>query len=334
MIERVTEIDSDDDNSSFKSIENSDDEAYHSPNEETPGITTQPTPPQPKRERPPRLGKDPKTASSPTPVEESQSAIPPPPERFPKDEEDSLLAQSNDLKVKANTLFANGSHENALQQYDQALALCPNYLDYPLAILRSNISACNLKLQDWDAAVKAATRGLDCLENLEPLPKPTPKPKTGDDKAAPLPEETGVEEVTPALEAHLAALELSGQTLDAVKKLQTKLLLRRATASTQLATWSALQSASEDYSLLLSPSLRPFLSPTDDRNVVTRFRALGPRLEEARTNEMAEMMGKLKGLGNSLLKPFGLSTSNFQFVKGEGGGYSMNFEQNPKKDDA
>nr|OQO25351.1 hypothetical protein B0A51_09924 [Rachicladosporium sp. CCFEE 5018] len=333
MIERVTELDSDDDAASFKSIENSEDEAYHSPDEESSGIASQPTQPQPKRERPPRLGKDAEPATSPTSVEQSQSAIPPPPERFPKDEEDALLAQSNDLKVKANAIFATGSYENALQQYDQALALCPNYLDYPLAILRSNIAACNLRIKDWDAAVKAASKGLDCLENLEPLPKPPVKPKTGDDKTAPLPEVTEVEEVTPALEARLAALTLSGQTLDAVKKLQTKLLLRRSTASTQLATWSSLQSASEDLSLLLSPSLRPSLSPTDDRSVVTKLRELGPRLDDAKTREMAEMMGKLKGLGNSLLKPFGLSTSNFQFVKGEGGGYSMNFEQNPKKEE-
>ncbi|KAK6429934.1 hypothetical protein LTR95_013915 [Oleoguttula sp. CCFEE 5521] len=321
MIERVTELDSDDDAASFKSIEDSEDEAYHSPDEETTPAPATVTPPQVKRERPPRLGKEPKPEAPKSDADDSSPSVPPPPERFPKDEEDALLAQSNDLKVKANAIFATGSYENALQQYDQALALCPNYLDYPLAILRSNISASNLKLKDWDAAVKAATKGLDCLENLEPLPKAVPRPKAGDDKTAPLPEVTEVEEVTPALEARLAALELSGQTLDAVKKLQTKLLLRRSTASTQVATWSSLQSASEDLSLLLTPSLRPSLSPTDDRAVVTKLRELGPRLDDAKTREMAEMMGKLKGLGNSLLKPFGLSTSNFQFVKGEGGGY-------------
>jgi len=73
----------------------------------------------------------------------------------------------------------------------------------------------------------------------------------------------------------------------------------------------------------------PILSPTDRRQIVEAAQRLGPKLNEAKDNEMAEMMGKLKGLGNSILKPFGMSTENFQFVKDEKtGGYSMNFQQN------
>lgn len=59
------------------------------------------------------------------------------------------------------------------------------------------------------------------------------------------------------------------------------------------------------------------------------LRRLPPRIDETSAREKEEMMGKLKGIGDSVLGFFGLSTDNFQLQKqpGEGGGYSLNFNR-------
>lgn len=142
-----------------------------------------------------------------------------------------------------------------------------------------------------------------------------------------------VSEITDAEETRIttAATTSTTHSLDKIRKLQTKLLLRRAKANTNLSTWTSLQAADEDYKLLLSPPMAPTLTPTDKSTITHAARALAPRLNAAKEKEMAEMMGKLKGLGNSILKPFGLSTENFKFEEQKGGGYAMNFDQNGGK---
>ncbi|KAH9807836.1 TPR repeat [Teratosphaeria destructans] len=260
-------------------------------------------------------------------------------ERFSPEEESSLLAEANTLKGSANQAFGSGNFENAIQTYDRALAICPSYLDYEIAVLRSNIAACCLKLEEWKDAVASAEKGIECLENLEPLPQPEKKQAASkadeaaqkaveqDDQEANL-----VQEVDEKVAERIENLQKSGHTLDEVRKLQVKLLMRRAKARTEVGGWASLQGADEDYRVLLSPTMLPSLSPTDRRQVSEAARKLGPKLNEAKDREMAEMMDKLKGLGNSILKPFGLSTSNFQFQQDpKTGGYSMNFNQNPGK---
>jgi hypothetical protein len=134
-----------------------------------------------------------------------------------------------------------------------------------------------------------------------------------------------VEEVDDDTATKIEALNRSGRSRDDTQKLRAKALLRRAKARQETGGWASLQGADEDYKVLAA---MPNLTPLDRRTVQDALRTLPPRLEEAKQKEMGEMMGKLKQLGNGILKPFGLSTDNFNFVKDEqSGGYSMNFDQ-------
>ncbi|KAG9646159.1 tetratricopeptide repeat protein 1, partial [Aureobasidium melanogenum] len=243
--------------------------------------------------------------------------------RFSPEEEASLLAESNKLKTEANSLFAHGSFEEAVQTYDRALSSCPNYLEYEVAVLHSNIAACHIKSEQWKEAIDSATKSIDSLERIDPLPKQKDPQDAAKAKLRP---QSAVEEIDDETAEKIEALEKSGRTRDDVQKIRVKAFLRRAKARSETGGWAALQGAYEDYTFLAT---LPNLSPLDKRTVQKSMTDIGPKLEDAKSKEMAEMMGKLKGLGNSILKPFGLSTNNFQFVKDEkSGGYSMNFNQN------
>lgn len=90
-----------------------------------------------------------------------------------------------------------------------------------------------------------------------------------------------------------------------------KALTRRAASNEVLDTWSSLTSAQEgksyyerhvftnlcsDYEKLLTLS-----PPSDVGKIRAALNKVKPRAEAAQKREMSEMMGKLKGIGNSIL---------------------------------
>ncbi|KAF7590637.1 hypothetical protein BBP40_002585 [Aspergillus hancockii] len=243
--------------------------------------------------------------------------------RFPADEEAQLLKESNSIKVEANQLFTAACYDQAISCYDRALASCPSYLDYEVAVLRSNMAACYIKLEDWKASVDSATTCLDCLERVIPSDDNTETKKKKDSRSADsVVEISGGDEE--AEKEELKRLQKIDERKNNVLRLRAKALMRRARAKSLLGGWGNLQGAEEDYKLLAGMDNLP---PDDKRVVQKALRELPARINQAKEKEMGEMMGKLKDLGNGFLKPFGLSTDNFKFTQDPNtGGYSMNFQ--------
>ncbi|PNY26413.1 Tetratricopeptide repeat protein 1, partial [Tolypocladium capitatum] len=270
--------------------------------------------------------------------------------RSSPEEEAVVIQEFLSIKAQANALFSSQDYDGALARYGDAVARLPEFFYFQQAVVQSNIAACHLKLEQWKEAIKAATQALDGLAKLEeqePEPVGTDKPAsseresaqdgtserrdgTKDGTKAPekdVEEETisaGASKSAPAPPPSRPAFPVEALKAD-VRRIRTKALLRRARARSEVGGWQNLAGAEEDYRILDG---MPGLGPADMRTVRSQLKALPPRTKAAQEAEMGEMWGKLRHLGDGILKPFGLSTENFQLVKDErSGGYSMNFSQ-------
>lgn len=222
-----------------------------------------------------------------------------------------LLNEANTHKSEANALFNSGSYTDALAKYSDATAVCPNYLDYDLAVLQSNISACHLKLQEWKDAITSATAALDKLDTVErellaaeEAAAAAEKAKQKEDEVEEEIVSSGAANAGPALSAHDAEQEdpvvLARKKKKAdVARIRYKALMRRARARSEAGGWSNLAGAEEDYKKL---SKMDNVSPGDRKIVATQLRTLPARTREAQERETAEMWGKLKEVSDYLLR--------------------------------
>lgn len=218
-----------------------------------------------------------------------------------------MLQESNDHKTAANALFSSAKYENAINKYEEATSICPHYLDYELAVLKSNIAACHLKLGQWKEAIKSATESLDGLgrvEKAEPAEKEEDGKKEdgrkkdekgGDDDIEEEIVSSGAQKSATAAKEESTTEEARRKRHEDVLRIKAKALMRRARARSELGGWSNLSGAEEDYKLL---STMTNLSPADRRIVQTQLRTLPPRVKAAQETEMAEMWGKLKDVSS------------------------------------
>ncbi|KAF8973751.1 hypothetical protein BDZ97DRAFT_1912219 [Flammula alnicola] len=235
----------------------------------------------------------------------------------------------------------------------------------------------------WNEALVAYRSALNCLPKRPTKPQDTPKPPTreedGDeDDTAPAadmkPTESAekeekvvdvsspgvaeadkeVSQLRAVLNANIGACFVKlGDHKEAVKACSeaildsptyVKALERRSSSNEIINSWTSLTSVQEDYNTLL----KLVTSPSQLADIRRKLQHLKPRLEAAQKRETDEMLGKLKGLGNSILGAifdlgtgipacthetdcgagnFGLSTDNFKFEPNGAGGYSVNFSR-------
>lgn len=177
--------------------------------------------------------------------------------------------------------------------------MCPKYLEYEVSVLKSNVAACNLKLEEWKDAISAATAAVDGLDKLEARLAEEEKAAA----EAKVKEEEEVEGEIVSVGAESAGPPLPSEEKEDpaevarkkrredIKRIRYKALIRRARARSEAGGWSNLSGAEEDYKTLAKMDN---ISPSDRRLVQQQLRTLPPKVKEAQEKETAEMWGKLK----------------------------------------
>ncbi|KAJ3564376.1 hypothetical protein NP233_g8333 [Leucocoprinus birnbaumii] len=237
------------------------------------------------------------------------------------------IREANVRKAEGNDYFRKGDWQEALSAYESAIAFVPQG---------------QIALQDErsspppDTSEEVRETEAEAIIEGEPILDPQPLnvelTEELQEKLDPEIERTcttlrailnaNIGACHVKLGDHKLAVEACTKALKDDPK-YVKALNRRAASNEILGSWSALTAVQEDYNTLLE------ILPVgkESKEIQNKLQKLKPRLEAAQKSETAEMMDKLKTLGNSFLGNFGLSTDNFKFVPNGQGGYSVNFER-------
>lgn len=232
-------------------------------------------------------------------------------------EEAYISEDIHELKAEANRKFAAKDFDGALSSYLDIIARLP-----PREPVSASEASEDPTEDDVEGDLDADKSEAEGSTAAGTSPDPGPESE----------EQEQIRIFRSIIYANIAATHLRlDQHRDAVKACNeslidqpsyVKALYRRAQANEHIGGWSGLSSALEDNKLLLT---LPDLPAATRPEVVAAIRLLEPKAQEAAEKEKDEMIQKLKGLGDSILGNFGLSTNNFKFTQQPGGGYSMNF---------
>ncbi|WFD36714.1 hypothetical protein MCUN1_003601 [Malassezia cuniculi] len=232
------------------------------------------------------------------------------------------LPEAQALKKEGNELFVKDRFAEAAAKYNDALVRLPT-----------------IELPENDQG-ETGEGASDAVNADDANNDDTAEPEEGEPQGVSLEEHLANEEainLRTALHCNLAACYLKlEQYNDAVKastlalsddELNVKALHRRATAYEGLGKWTDLEKALKDYQRLAELDKEGYVPTAYGPELRASLERVPKMIQLVGEAEKNEMLGKLKGIGNSILGYFGLSTDNFKMTQQPGGGYSVNLEQ-------
>ncbi|CAO1636303.1 unnamed protein product [Sympodiomycopsis kandeliae] len=220
------------------------------------------------------------------------------------------INEANELKSEGNTLFAK-------KELDEA---CTKWLDAIAALPPVEENEKGKEKETEEKIMEVSEEEALCLQSEEYLALQQLQRQEVELRTTLL---SNVAEGRLRLEQWRLAIEACDQALSITPR-HIKSLSRRATANEQLNTHSSLSKALQDLETLSTDSNLP---PSQLPSIKKSISRVKEKESQAMEIEKQEMMDKLKGLGNTLLGKFGLSTDNFKFEQNQSGSWGMKFQR-------